>query len=77
MAEAHHHYLGHSELPWFHHGLRYALLPGWTVDALRRQKGAYMNKGIIGFIGGMVTGVILTLAAASLIPEDYVFQDRH
>ena len=36
-----------------------------------------MNKGIIGFIGGMVTGVILTRAAASLIPEDYVFQDRH
>lgn len=36
-----------------------------------------MNKGIIGFIGGVVTGVILTLAAASLIPEDYVLQDRH
>ena len=35
-----------------------------------------MNKGILGFIGGMVTGVILTLAAACLIPEDKVFQDR-
>ena len=35
-----------------------------------------MNKGILGFIGGMVTGVILTFAAACLIPEDNVFQDR-
>ncbi len=35
-----------------------------------------MNKGILGYIGGIVTGVILTLAAASLIPEDNVLQDR-
>jgi len=35
-----------------------------------------MNKGIFGFIGGIVTGVLLTLAAASLLPEDDVIQDR-
>ena len=34
-----------------------------------------MNKGILGFIGGIVTGVLLTLAAASMIPEDSVIQD--
>ena len=36
-----------------------------------------MNKGILGFIGGIVTGVLLTLAAASMIPEDSVIQDRY
>ena len=36
-----------------------------------------MNKGILGFIGGIVTGVLLTLATASLIPEDYAFRDRY
>ena len=35
-----------------------------------------MNKGMRAYIGGIVTGVILTLAAASLIPEDNVLQDR-
>ena len=35
-----------------------------------------MNKGILGFVGGIVTGVLLTLAAASLIPEDIVIQDH-
>ena len=35
-----------------------------------------MNKGILGYIGGIVTGVILTLATACLIPEDNVLQDR-
>ena len=35
-----------------------------------------MNRGIISFVGGIVTGVLLTLAAASMIPEDAAIQDR-
>lgn len=35
-----------------------------------------MNKGIIGFVGGVVAGVLFTLAAATLIPEDYLLQDH-
>lgn len=29
-----------------------------------------MQKTIFSFLGGMVTGVLLTLAAASMIPEE-------
>ncbi len=35
-----------------------------------------MKKGIFKFIGGMITGVILTLGAACLIPEDMIVRDR-
>ena len=33
-----------------------------------------MHKTIFSFIGGMVTDVLLTLAAASMIPEESEFQ---
>lgn len=31
-----------------------------------------MNKNIICTIGGVIAGIAMTLAAASLIPEDYI-----
>ena len=33
-----------------------------------------MQKTIFSFLGGMVTGVLLTLAASSMIPEEYETQ---
>ena len=34
-----------------------------------------MNKTIISFLGGMGAGVLATLAAASMIPEELEFRD--
>ena len=36
-----------------------------------------MHKTIISFLGGMVTGALLTLAAASMIPEKSKYQGKH
>ena len=38
------------------------------------EKGDTNAKTIFSFLGGMVTGVLLTLAAASMIPEEFETQ---
>lgn len=59
--------MGYSQLPGVHYGVRYPLLPGRYVDALRKESNSM--KKILLFTLGMLAGAAACLMAASRLPE--------